>query len=118
MNTAVPASSPLPEAFPRSVWPRVAWVVLAIYVVYACAQMDISWERLQTGLANAARFFGRLFPPNFSREDLLVKGLLESLEIAVLSTTLGITLALPIGLAAARNLMPPWVSWPAARCWA
>ena len=57
MNTAVTATGPLPEAFPRSVWPRVAWVVLAIYVVYACAQMDISWERLQTGLANAARFF-------------------------------------------------------------
>ncbi len=113
MNTAAPAAGPLRDPFPRSIWPRVAWVALAVYVVYACAQMDISWERLQIGLANAAKFFSRLFPPNFSREDLLVKGLLESLEIAVLSTTLGITLALPIGLAAARNLMPPWVSWPA-----
>jgi len=113
MNTAAPAAGPLPDPFPRSIWPRVAWVALAVYVVYACAQMDISWERLQIGLANAAKFFSRLFPPNFSREDLLIKGLLESLEIAVLSTTLGITLALPIGLAAARNLMPPWVSWPA-----
>ena len=55
----------------------------------------------------------RLFPPNFERWELLVKGLLESLEIAVLASTLGIVLALPIGLAAARNLMPAWVSWPA-----
>lgn len=113
MNAVTPVSAPLPDPFPRSVWPRVAWVALLVYVIYAGAQMDISWERLQIGLANAAKFFGRLFPPNFSRWDLLVKGLLESLEIAVLATTLGITLALPIGLAAARNLMPPWVSWTA-----
>jgi phosphonate transport system permease protein len=31
----------------------------------------------------------------------------------VLASFIGILLALPIGLLAARNLMPPWVSWPA-----
>src|SRR5437763_7512558 len=101
------------DPFPTRTWPRVAAVALIVYVVYAAAQMDISWERVQTGLANAARFFGRLFPPNFARHELLVKGLLESLQIAVLASTLGIVLALPIGLAGARNLMPPWASWPA-----
>ena len=105
---------PLPaDPFERSIWPRVAAVALLVYVIYAAAQLEISWERVQVGLENAAKFFGRLFPPNFSRWELLVKGLLESLEIAVLASTLGIVLALPIGLAAARNLMPPWVSWPA-----
>jgi phosphonate transport system permease protein len=54
-----------------------------------------------------------MFPPNFARWELLLKGLLESLQIAVLASTLGIVLALPIGLAGARNLMPAWVSWPA-----
>jgi len=88
-------------------------VLVAVYVVYACAQLDVSWERVQTGLANAAHFFGRLFPPNFTRWELLLKGLLESLQIAVLASTLGIALALPLGLLGARNLMPAWVSWPA-----
>jgi phosphonate transport system permease protein len=101
------------DPFPRSVWPRLAGIALLVYVVYACAQLEISWERVETGLANAARFFSRLFPPNFSRWELLGKGLLESLEIAVLATALGIALALPIGLCAARNLTPPWLSWPA-----
>lgn len=99
--------------FPRSPWSRVAAVALVAYVIYACAQMEISWERVEVGLDNAARFFGRLFPPNFSRHELLLKGLVESLEIAVLASTLGIALALPLGLFAARNLMPPWVTWPA-----
>ena len=106
------ADPPIP--FPRQpVWPRVAAVALVVYVVYACAQIEVSWERVETGLANAAHFFSRLFPPNFTRWDLLVKGLRESLQIAVLASTLGIVLALPIGLCAARNLMPAWVTWPA-----
>ena len=99
--------------FRRSAWPRVAAVALFVYIVYACAQLDVSWERVHAGLDNAARFFSRLFPPNFKRSELLIKGLTESLEIAVLASTLGIVLALPIGLAAARNLMPAWISWPA-----
>ena len=102
-----------PSPFARSVWPRVFAVALILYVIYASAQMDVSFERVQTGLANASRFFGRLFPPNFTRYELLVKGLAESLQIAVLASTLGILLALPIGLAGARNLMPPWATWPA-----
>ena len=101
------------DPFARSVWPRVAGVALAIYVIYACAQMEISWARVLIGIENAGHFFSRLFPPDFSRHELLIKGLLESLEIAVLASTLGIVFALPIGFAAARNLMPPWVSWPA-----
>ena len=115
----IPTLSPDPgrgsavDAFPRSVWPRVAALALAAYVVYACAQLDISWARVETGLENASRFFGRLFPPNFTRWELLAKGLSESLQIAVLASALGIVLALPIGLAGARNLMPAWVSWPA-----
>jgi len=102
-----------PVPFKRTLWPKVAVVLLIAYVVYACARMEISWERVQVGVDNAHRFFARLFPPNFERSDLLVKGLLESLQIAVLASVLGIVLALPIGLAAARNLMPSWVSWPA-----
>ena len=39
--------------------------------------------------------------------------MLESLEIAVVASILGIALSLPLGLLAARNLMPPWISWPA-----
>ena len=101
------------DPFPSRIWPRVAAVALVVYVIYACAQMDISWARVETGLANASHFFGRLFPPNFTRHELLFKGLYESLEIAILASTLGILLALPIGLAGARNLMPPWASWPA-----
>jgi len=109
-----PAASALPaNPFRRSPWPRVAAVALVVYVIYAGAQLEVSWDRLMIGLDNGAKFLDRLFPPNFSRWDLLVKGLMESLQIAVLASALGIMLALPIGLCAARNLMPSWATWPA-----
>ena len=103
----------VPYAFPKSRATQVTVVLLALYVVYAATQMDVSWERVQAGLTHAGRFFGRMFPPNFERSELLWKGLAESLQIAVLASTLGILLALPFGLLGARNLMPAWVSWPA-----
>ena len=105
------ASAP-PIAFRVNWWHRAGWLALAVYVVYASAQMDVSWDRVGTGLHNTAHFLGRMFPPNFGRWELLVKGLQESLEIAVLASALGIVLALPIGLCSARNLMPAWISWP------
>ncbi len=96
-------------------WPaRLAWMALVAYAMYAASLLDFSWERFVTGMDNAARFIGRMLPPD-TRPDriaLLLKGLYESLEIAIISSALGIMLSLPIGLFAARNLMPWWITWP------
>ncbi len=92
---------------------RLGWVALAAYVAYALARLDFSWPRFVTGLDNGARFIARMIPPRIAQPDSLANGLLESLQIAVLASFIGILIALPIGLLAARNLMPPWVSWPA-----
>jgi phosphonate transport system permease protein len=100
-------------AFPPNWWARAGWLLLAAYIVYACSLLDFTWARFMIGLDNGARFIGRMFPPNFSRWEILLKGLSESIEIAVLASALGILVSLPIGLLAARNLMPLWVTWPA-----
>jgi phosphonate transport system permease protein len=94
-------------------WTRGAWLGLAIYVVYAVGRLDFSRERFVVGLDNGARFIARMLPPRIAQPDSLLNGLIESLEIAILASFVGILLALPIGLLAARNLMPAWVSWPA-----
>jgi phosphonate transport system permease protein len=93
---------------------RFAWVALAAYAFYAASILDVTWERFLTGLEQGARFVGRMFPPDTAPDKmkLLMKGLYESLEIAIIASVLGILLSLPIGLLAARNLMPPWLTWP------
>jgi phosphonate transport system permease protein len=94
-------------------WPaRIGLVLLALYVVYAAGRLDITAERLGTGLGEAGRFLGRMWPPNFTRWELLMEGMLESIQIALLSSALGIVLSLPLGLMAARNLSPAFLSIP------
>lgn len=102
-----------PVAFKPNWWARAGWLLLAAYVAYAASRLDFTWARFLTGLDNGARFIARMLPPKIAQPDTLAKGLTESLEIAVLASFLGILIALPIGLFAARNLMPAWVSWPA-----
>ena len=115
MSTA-PQSASLhgaPRAFERNPLATAAWLALAAYVVYACSRLDFTWARFLIGLDNGARFIARMFPPQIAQPDTLLKGLIESLEIAILASVLGILVSLPIGLIASRNLMPAWATWPA-----
>lgn len=100
-------------AFPKRPWLTLGWVVLIAYVIFAGARLDFTWDRFMVGLDNAARFLGRMFPPAALQPDSMFKGLLESLEIAILASFCVVLLSLPLGVLAARNLMPAWVSWPA-----
>jgi phosphonate ABC transporter permease subunit PhnE len=105
-----PASGLRARAFPPN-WPlRIGAALFVLYAIYAAGIVDIRWERFVQGLGNGARFLGRMFPPNMAPDklQLLWQGMLESLQIAIIATGLGILLALPVGLCAARNLMP----WP------
>lgn len=92
---------------------KLGFFVLLAYVIYAGSQLDFTYARFVSGLDNAATFLERMFPPNFERSRILIKGMVESLQIAVLASVLGIAISLPIGLLGARNLMPGWASWPA-----
>jgi phosphonate transport system permease protein len=102
--------------FRPNFWVRAGWIALALYVVYAASRLEITWARFVIGLDNGAKFIGRMLPPNIAQPDSLLKGLTESLEIAVLASCLGILISLPIGLLASRNLMPVWATWPARMC--
>ena len=104
-------SAPSPTrriAFPPN-WPaRIALVALALYVVYAAQILDITWARFVAGLGHGGRFISRMFPPNVAPDKLalLYDGMVESLQIAIIATVIGVLLSLPLGLAAARNLSP------------
>jgi phosphonate ABC transporter permease subunit PhnE len=106
--SALPAGSLRARAFPAN-WPlRIGAVLFLAYVAYAAQIVDIRWERFVQGLDNGARFIGRMLPPNTAGDkmELLVQGMVESLQIAIISTFAGVLLALPLGLCAARNMMP------------
>jgi phosphonate transport system permease protein len=100
-------------AFVPNWWARAAVALLVVYLLFAASHLYLSPARLLAGLQHGADFVARLFPPDFERRELLLDGMVESLQIAVLASVLGAAIALPLSLAAARNLMPAWLAWPA-----
>ena len=102
-----------PAPFAVSWWARLGYLLAVLYCLYALSILDISWERLLAGLDNGSRFLGAMFPPEFKRWKLLIDNLLESLQIALISSLFGVLISLPVGLCASRNLMPDWLTCPA-----
>jgi phosphonate transport system permease protein len=92
---------------------RLTGLAVAAYVLYAGSTLGATPARIWAGLGHGQAFLLRLFPPDFSSHWADIQhDMLESLEIAVLASAMGILASLPLGLLAARNLMPPYVTWP------
>ena len=86
---------------------RHALTVLAIaYLVWSLGTIEVDWGRISSGLPRAGDMFARMFPPDFQRWNLLVRGVVESVQMALAASFFGMILAIPVGLCAAVNLMP------------
>jgi phosphonate transport system permease protein len=86
---------------------RYGLMALALaYLVWSLGTLNIDWARVGDGLPRAADMFARMWPPDFSRWGLLVRGVEESVEMALAASFFGMILAIPVGLCAARNLVP------------
>jgi phosphonate transport system permease protein len=92
---------------------RVLGLVLLVVFAWSLSRIDVSWARFVLGTENATKFVVRMLPPLFEPRAELVKGLRESVQIAVLASAVGLVLSLPMGLLASRNLMPAAITWPA-----
>jgi phosphonate transport system permease protein len=82
--------------------------VIALYAKFLW-DTEVSLLKLQRGLPWMADFIVRMFPPDFSVLASALRGALQTLEIAVIGTTLAALLALPLGFLSARNIAPPKV---------
>ena len=87
---------------------RYGLVVLTLaYLVWSLGfSFEIDTARVLQGLDRAGNMFARMVPPDFSRWQLLYRGITESVLIAFAASFVGMILAVPLGLAAARNLAP------------
>lgn len=86
---------------------RYGLLFLAIaYIIWSVGALDINWHRISNGIPRAGNMFSRMIPPDFSRWSLLVKGVLESVQMAFAASFFGMLLAIPLGLCGASNLVP------------
>lgn len=92
----------------------VGGAAVAIIVIIASARTsDVSVDAIVNGLPSIADFVSRMFPPDWSELGIAVELMWETLGIAITGTVLGVLLAVPIALLAARTVYPsPWVRQP------
>ncbi|WP_236198758.1 phosphonate ABC transporter, permease protein PhnE [Pseudomonas pseudonitroreducens] len=87
-------------------WLTTGAAVLAVlYLLHWSAEgAQLSWSELASGLPQIGDFLSRSLPPDLSILPSLWRPALETLQIALWGTLLGIVLAVPLGFLAARNL--------------
>jgi phosphonate transport system permease protein len=81
-----------------------------LYLMLAWLGIDVNWARVAQGMERGLDFIGSFLRPDFlSRGGDILAGLQESLTMTLTSTVIGVLLAIPVGLGAARNIAPPAV---------
>ncbi len=90
----------------------VALLIASIaLLIYSFERFDFSVARIGTGVTRLIGFIGLMFPPNPGTQlSFFVQGTIETLAIAFLGTLLGALLAFPLGLMAARNVLPAFIA--------
>ncbi len=81
-------------------------LLVVAYILWSMGTLDINWTRVANGLPRAANMLMRMLPPDFSRWSLLLRGVLESVQMALAASFFGMLLAIPLGLCGAVNLVP------------
>lgn len=84
-------------------------VVAVIIFLWSADGAQFNFLQLGDGAANMGEYLARLFPPDFSQFPLIVKLLVETLQMAIVGTVLGAILSLFIAFGAASNIAPRWL---------
>jgi len=96
---------------PPSPWPRpwigaVVWGAGVAFLAWNVLSLEVDPARVVRGLDRLGTVAARAWPPDVERAGMLVSGVLESIEIATLSTLFGVLLGIPVAVLAARNVVP------------
>ncbi len=95
---AYPTSWQPPKFIPNP-YARYGLLLAAVlYIVWSVGALDIDWHRVDQGMTRAAKMFARMVPPDFSRWQLLASGLIESVQMALAASFIGMLLAIPLAV--------------------
>jgi phosphonate transport system permease protein len=88
-------------------------VALAVHAISAGA--IVAPGTLLGGIGRTGEFATKAFPPDLDRIGAISLAMLETFEIALLGTALGVILSIPLAVLAARNTAPHPVVYAATR---
>lgn len=112
MEPAVRQKSARPK--PPSRMKHYWTVILILALLWASSkQTEASLPELITGMPNMLDLLKEMFPPRWSYFDNIVHGMLDTIRMALIGTTIGALLSIPVSLLCAANLSPfRWLYYP------
>lgn len=79
--------------------------ILIILLIWGSAvKTDATLPQLITGIPEMGKLLVEMFPPNWSYFDVIWKPMLQTIQMAVVGSTVGALIAIPVSLMAARNV--------------
>jgi phosphonate transport system permease protein len=117
---SLPASTAVPPPPSRTFVQRLPdlllWGGVIVLLLIAFGPAEIKKLPLLFSNSENMQTFGRDFlRPDFTDWKLYVAQMWLTIQIAMWGTGLAILLAIPLGLLASRNMVPPWLQWPIRR---
>ena len=99
------------RAFDVLIWGGLALLLIAGFRGAEIAKMG----DLFAGTANMRQLGGEFVRPNFTDLPTYVGAMWLTVQMALWGTALALVIAVPLGLAGARNVSPVWIQQPARR---
>ncbi len=84
----------------------LAYLLALAFFVLALEGSRLSVTGFIEGLPQMADLFARMVPPDISRIEPIGKALLETFQMALVGTVLGVAFSLPLAVCATRRLSP------------
>lgn len=105
-NSAAEVSA-LPRRFASPSWLSTGLFALFLgFFLWSLAGVGMSLSDLLTGIPNMVTIAGDMVPPATDRAWPIMGAILETFQMALVGTVIGVLLSVPLGLLAARNTSP------------
>ena len=118
MTTAPPTAEAraLPQRFEQmSAASFVACVAALAFFIWSLKGTQVSIGDLLEGFPQMGRLVGEMLPPSGARLEAVGRALLETFQMALVGTVVGVLLSVPIAVLATPHLSPHPVLYHAAR---
>ena len=86
------------QPFKTSLLTRMIMLMIVAYIFYSISSLGLTLDRILIGFGESERLLSRMFPPDFSRTGLLLSGVAESLQIAIISSFFCLSMFFPLDI--------------------
>lgn len=90
----------------RSTKTFIVLILAFIVIAWSFHSVGFTIEKVATGLPRLFDFISKLYPPDISSAPTLLESAVETIQMVIAGTVLGIVLALPLSAMASSNIAP------------